>query len=115
MLHFKAMTKEQNPNWNSPEARRLRLLRQAEGYGPSQQAAFAKRLGWSQSEMSMYENGERRVPRGKVLEMHKTIPGFAPLWFTEDRREGLSFDLRRRIEDIEAKEQASADEDRAAS
>lgn len=98
------MGKDQNPNWDDPEARRLRQLRRAEGFGNAQ-AAFAKKLGWSQSEISMYESGDRRVPRGKVLEMHKKIPGFAPLWFTEDRREGLSFDLRRRIEEIEAQDE----------
>lgn len=58
----------------------------------------------------MYENGERQVPRGKVLEMHKKIPGFAPLWFTEGQREGLSFDLRRRIEAVEAEEAGQAED-----
>lgn len=34
----------------------------------------------------------------KVLGLHKAIPGFDPLWLMEGRMEGLSHDLRTRLE-----------------
>lgn len=106
------MSKVINPNWDDPEARRLRQLRRAEGYGSSQ-GAFGAKLGWTQPEISMFERGERRVPRGKVLEMHKVIPGFDPLWLTEGRREALSFDLRTRLDRHEAEDEDQDQAERA--
>jgi transcriptional regulator with XRE-family HTH domain len=103
VLHFKGMAKDQNPNWDHPEAKRLRQLRRAEKYG-SAQAAFGQKLGWTQPEISMYESGNRRVPRNKVLAMHKAIPGFDPLWLIEGKLDGLSFDLRTRLEEAEEEE-----------
>ena len=91
------MAKSAKTGWNDPQALRLRQLRRAEGFGKSQ-SAFAAKIGWGQSELSMFENGGRRVPGLKILDLHKVIPGFDPLWLTEGRLEGLSHDLRVRLE-----------------
>ena len=91
------MAKGANSGWNSSVARRLRQLRRAEGLGSSQ-TAFAAKIGWLQSELSMFENGTRPPPAMKVLGLHKAIPGFDPLWLMEGRMEGLSHDLRTRLE-----------------
>jgi len=91
------MPKDTKTGWNDPQAVRLRQLRRAEGFVKSQ-SAFAVKIGWNQSELSMYENGVRRVPGLKVLDLHKVIPGFDPLWLTTGRLEGLSHDLLTRLQ-----------------
>ena len=48
----------------------------------------------------------RRVPLDKAKQLGAKIPGFGPIWLWEGDKRGLSFDLRKRIEDEEAKEQA---------
>jgi transcriptional regulator with XRE-family HTH domain len=85
------------------QGRRLRLLRQAEGINSG--TAFAARLGWPQSGVSQFETGVRRLPLDKAMQLRATIPGFDPLWLWEGDKRGLSFDLRKRIEEEEAKEQ----------
>ena len=84
------------------QGRRLRLLRQAERI-PSG-LAFAKKVNWPQSGYSQFETGVRRVTMDKALQLRKAIPGFDPLWLWEGDKRGLSFDLRKRIEEEEAKE-----------
>lgn len=91
------MAKDDNTGWNHPIAVRLRQLRRAEGFGRSQ-SAFAAKIGWLQSELSMYERGRRPPPGLKILGLHKVIPGFDPLWLTTGRLEGLSHDLLKRLE-----------------
>ena len=86
------------------QGRRLRWLRQAEGIPTA--LAFAKYVGWGQSDVSQFETGKRRVPMDKVLQLRKRILGFDPLWLWEGDKRGLSYDLRKRIEAEEAKEQA---------
>lgn len=103
------MAKDAKSAWNSPIARRLRQLRRAEGFGASQ-TAFAAKIGWLQSELSMFENGTRPPPAMKILGLHKAIPGFDPLWLTEGRLEGLSHDLRTRLLAKEAEPPATAAE-----
>jgi DNA-binding transcriptional regulator YiaG len=49
---------------NHPEARRLRILRRALGFAHSQ-GAFAEKMGWGQSEISLWENGRRQIARNK--------------------------------------------------
>ncbi len=85
------------------DGRRFRLLRQAEGFKSA--SAFAQKLNWPQSGVSQFETGQRRVPADKALQLRKMIPGFDPLWLWEGDKKGLSFDLRRRIEEEEAKEE----------
>jgi transcriptional regulator with XRE-family HTH domain len=82
----------------SEEARRMRLLRRAEGFANSVQA-FAKRVGWAPNQLTNYESGFRRVPRDAALQLLKVTPGFDPVWLWTGEERGLSFDLRRRIEE----------------
>jgi len=84
------------------QGRRLRLLRLAEGLNSG--TAFAARLGWTQTGVSQFETGMRRVPLGKVMQLRAKIPGFDPIWLWEGDKSGLSFDLCKRIEAEEAKE-----------
>lgn len=84
------------------QGRRLRWLRQAEGFETA--VAFAAKYNWPQSGMSQFETGKRRVPTQKVIELAQRIPGFDPLWLWDGDKKGLSFDLRRRIEAEEAKD-----------
>jgi transcriptional regulator with XRE-family HTH domain len=87
------------------QGRRLRWLRQAERIDTA--SAFAARVGWGQSGVSMFETGKRRVPMDKALQLRDKIPGFDPLWLWEGDKRNLSFDLRQRIEAEEAKEIAA--------
>jgi hypothetical protein len=85
------------------QGRRLRLLRQAERIPTA--VAFAKYVGWQQSGLSQFETGMRRVPMDKAMQLRLKIPGFDPIWLWDGDKRGLSFDLRRRIEAEEAKEE----------
>jgi hypothetical protein len=38
--------------------------------------AFAEFIGWTESNVSRYENGLRRVPLTKALQLRAKIPGF---------------------------------------
>lgn len=80
------------------EAHRMRLLRRAEGFAESAMA-FAKRVGWTPTQLYNYESGFRRVPRDAALQLLKVTPGFDPVWLWTGEERGLSFDLRRRIEE----------------
>jgi len=79
------------------------LLRLAERRGSG--VAFARWLGWAQPNYAQFESGARRIPLRKVVQLARMIPAFDPLWLWEGTREGLSFDLRRRIEAEEEKDQ----------
>jgi hypothetical protein len=83
-----------------PVARRLRVLRKAEG--DTKPVVWAKRVGWSLSKLSNYENG---VPLSKnaAIGLAKLIPGLTTDWLFLGRKEGLSVDLLRRIDAAEAK------------
>jgi hypothetical protein len=92
-----------NPKYPyADQGRRLRWLRQAEGFASG--SAFAARLGWPQSGLSQFEVGLRRVPVDKAMELRRNFPGFDPMWLWDGDKRGLSFDLRQRIEAEEAKE-----------
>jgi transcriptional regulator with XRE-family HTH domain len=84
------------------QGRRLRWLRQAEGFKTG--TAFARKLRWPQSGFSQFENGKRPVTRDKVMQLSREIPGFNAYWLWENDKRGLSFDMRQRIEAEEAKE-----------
>ena len=74
------------------------LVAQAEGIPTGQE--FAEYLGWTQSGISQFESGERRVPMTKALQLRAKIPGFDPVWLREGDKRGLSLDLRKRIEAV---------------
>jgi hypothetical protein len=84
------------------EGRRLRLLRQAEGF-PSG-LAFAAWMGWAPAAISLFECGRRRVPVEKLVELREKVPGFCPVWLWEGDAQNLCFNLRKRIEAEEARE-----------
>jgi|GraSoiStandDraft_27_1057306.scaffolds.fasta_scaffold74871_2 hypothetical protein len=84
------------------QGKRLRWLRRAEGVRTA--TAFAAHIGWPQSAMSQFETGKRRVPMDKAMQLRAKIPGFDPIWLWEGDKRGLSFDLRKRIEEEEARE-----------
>lgn len=84
------------------QGRRLRWLRQAEGILTG--TAFAKKFRWPQSGYSQFEGGKRPLPRDKVLQLTREVPGFNAHWLWDNDKRGLSFDLRQRIEAEEAKE-----------
>lgn len=85
-----------------PEARRLRLLRVAEGFENA--AAWAAYLGWPPTALSNFENGSRRVPRDKALQIRERVAGFSVDWLWTGDESGMSVDLRRRLREAEAKE-----------
>lgn len=91
------------------EGQRMKWLRHAEGFKDGA-ALFAKRVGWSPTQLSNYESGERRVPRDAALQLLRAIPGFDPVWLWTGEERGLSFDLRRRIEEARAADQGSSGE-----
>ena len=81
----------------------MRALRRAEGFGDSA-ARWAKYLGWTDTALSNYETGFRRVPRDAALQLHRKVPGFDPLWLWTGDEARLSFDLRQRLRKAEAAE-----------
>lgn len=83
----------------------MRALRRAEGYGDSA-SRWAHFLGWTDTALSNYETGFRRVPRDAALKLHQKVPGFDPLWLWTGDEERLGFDLRRRVREAYAAEEA---------
>lgn len=90
-----------------PEAKRLRILRRALGYANNRggQGAFAKAMGWGQSEISLWENGHRPIASKKAITAHRAVPGLDPLYLTEGSKAGMSMPLRKAIEQAEAEEE----------
>lgn len=84
---------------HSPIARRLRVLRKAEG--DPRPIVWSKRVGWSISQLSNYESG---VPLSKkaAIGLATLIPGLTTDWLFLGREQGLSVDLLRRLESAEA-------------
>ena len=93
------MVKPDSGGKNSPVARRLRVLRKAEG--DAKPVVWARRVGWSLSKLSNFESG---VPLSKnaAIGLAKLIPGLTTDWLFLGREEGLSVDLLRRIEAAKA-------------
>jgi len=83
----------------------MRAIRRAEGYGDNA-SRWAKHLGWTDTALSNYETGFRRVPRDAALQLYKKIPGFDPLWLWTGEERGLTLDLRQRLREAYATEEA---------
>lgn len=79
---------------NNPIAKRLRILRRAEGVSKS--SVWAARMGMSLQQLSNYENG-RLLSRNSAITLAKRVPGLTLDWIYLGREEGLSVDLRRRL------------------
>jgi transcriptional regulator with XRE-family HTH domain len=92
----------------APGARRLRILRKAEGGDSS--SAWAKRMGMTLPQYSNYENG---VPLSKpaAVRLATRVPGLTTDWLFMGRMEGLSVDLRRRLEKAEQELEPPPEED----
>jgi transcriptional regulator with XRE-family HTH domain len=88
----------------------MRLLRRAEGFAESAQG-FAQKVGWSPTQLSNYESGDRRVPRDAALQLLKRVPGFDLAWLWTGEERGLSFDLRRRIDEARQAEARELSDD----
>jgi hypothetical protein len=107
MNDFRQMHQKDYGGRESPGARRLRLLRRAEGGDNS--STWARRMGMTLPQLSNYENG---VPlsRNAAITMARKVPGLTTDWLFLGREEGLSVDLRRRLRDAaEAESEASKD------
>jgi hypothetical protein len=93
---------------NQPEAKRIRALRRAEGYGDNA-SRWAHYLGWTDTALSNYETGFRRVPRDAALKLYQKVPGFDPLWLWTGEERGLSLHLRDRLRKALADEEEEAE------
>jgi hypothetical protein len=82
----------------SPMARRLRLIRLAEGEANS--SRWAKRIGWTLPQLSNYENGVM-ISRDAAITLANRVPGLTTDYILRGVMGGMSVDLRRRIEEAE--------------
>lgn len=85
----------------SEGARRLRLIRLAEGVTNS--TVWAKRMGWTPPQLSNYENGVR-ISLNAAIRMADRVPGLTTDYILRGKMEGMSVDLRERIERAEGVE-----------
>lgn len=99
------MSRKDTDPRNHPEARRIRALRRADGYGDSA-SRWAHHLGWTDTALSNYETGFRRVPRDAALKLHQKVAGFDPLWLWTGDERGLSVKLRDELRKAEAELEA---------
>lgn len=88
----------------------MRALRRAEGYADSA-SRWAHYLNWTDTALSNYETGFRRVPRDAALRLRERVPGFDPLWLWTGEEGGLPVALRKRLREAEAAEKAEAEKD----
>ena len=85
-------------------AKRLRLVRLAEGETNS--SKWAKRMGWTLPQLSNYENGVM-ISRDAAIRMADSVPGLTTDYILRGVLEGMTVDLRRRLEAAEIAEAAS--------
>ncbi|MDE5451302.1 hypothetical protein GWE18_00225 [Bradyrhizobium sp. CSA112] len=83
----------------SPMATRLRLIRLAEGETNS--SRWAKRMGWTLPQLSNYENGVR-ISLNAAIQMAERVPGLTTDYILRGVMDGMTVDLRRRLEEAEA-------------
>ena len=96
--------KKETGGRESPGARRLRLIRMAEG--ESNSSRWAKRLGWTLPQLSNYENGVT-ISRNAAIQMANQIPGLTTDYILRGVTDGMTVSLRRRIEEAETNEPRS--------
>lgn len=89
---------------DSAGARRLRLIRIAEGETNS--SRWAKRLGWTLPQLSNYENGVT-ISRNAAIQMANRVPGLTTDYILRGVMDGMTVDLRRRLEEAETAEQSN--------
>jgi transcriptional regulator with XRE-family HTH domain len=88
------MTDPWNGGRNSMMAKRLRWVRAAEGVKTSTE--WAKRIGWSPSQLSNYENGVR-LSFDAAITLVSKVPGLSIDWLVFGNEMGMSLDLRARV------------------
>lgn len=103
MNKMELMQKRDPLRWQAPESQRLRWVRLAERIEKSE--IFARRVGIGTTTYSQYENGVR-LSRDAAVMIANRVPGLTTDYLLRGSEEGLSVDLRRRIEAAREKEQA---------
>lgn len=98
---FAAMARSSTPK-ETPEGRRLRLLREA--LGETNASAFAMRVGLSPSRWANVETGGLGIGRDFAQRLIKAVPGLSVDWLWFGERRGLSYDLARRLAEAESAE-----------
>jgi len=88
----------------SPMAQRLRQIRLAEAETNS--SRWAKRMGWTLPQLSNYENGVL-ISRDAAIQMANRVPGLTTDYILRGVTDGLTVDLRRRLEEVEIAEKQS--------
>ncbi len=89
---------------NSPGARRLRWLRDAEGAKNSTE--WARRIGWSLPQLSNYENGVR-LSLDAAITLRGKVAGLTIDWLFLGAEGGLSVDLAQRLRAVQEEERVS--------
>lgn len=92
---------KQSGGKHSPVARRMRWIRLAEGETNS--TRWAKRMGWSVPQLSNYENGVL-ISRDAAIKMAEQVSGLTTDYILRGKTDGMTLDLRRRLEEVEAAE-----------
>jgi hypothetical protein len=78
----------------------MRAIRRAEGYADNA-SRWAHYLGWTDTALSNYEVGFRRVPRDAALRLRERVPGLDPIWLWTGEEMGLPVGLRDRLREAE--------------
>jgi transcriptional regulator with XRE-family HTH domain len=79
----------------------MRLIRLAEGETNS--TRWAKRMGWTLPQLSNYENGVM-ISRDAAIKMAEQVSGLTTDYIFRGKTDGMTIDLRRRLEEAEALE-----------
>ena len=100
------MQKRDPLRWKSPESQRLRWVRLAEGFTDSGGSArFAAKVKIGRTAYSQYENGVR-LSLDAIIKVTNRVPGLTTDYLILGNEEGMSLDLRRRIEAARMTEEA---------
>ena len=83
----------------SPGARRLRLIRMAEG--GDKPAVWAQRVGMTVTQLSNYENGIP-ISKNAAIRMANRIEGLTTDYILRGVEAGLSVDFQRRLREAES-------------
>ena len=93
------MERRESGGRESPGARRLRILRLAEGYENA--ASWAKYVGIGITQLSNYENGIP-ISKNAAVQLANRVPGLTTDYLLRGKEEGLSVDLRARLRKAES-------------
>lgn len=74
--------------------------------GEDNSTRWAKRMGWTVPQLSNYENGVM-ISRDAAIRMAEEVAGLTTDYILRGKTEGMTLDLRKRLEQAEAAEAAS--------